>query len=339
MVFTTGYLEYLAEIIWNFSCAPLDQLSNVNPLMIAHCVGAMKILHSVSINTKCRSELLNNSVIAAIVSMLLTITRTYISSFKQELAGSKPDILAVSLTSSHFRHITNSEVSDLKGEMASCREEKLPDVFYEDPGSNRKGISSHRPIERMSSSDVELVTVTPIPEEKWDDEDYDDFEEEDLPVAIGNEEEDMRAESGRFNEQSAPYTPRSRPASAYERRGRASTAMSGRTSRALSESASRAKSPLKDIAADLDDLDEALLHLSNYSIETLYHITSECTDLGTRDTIFKSGVLHLLYCMLLACERDQSAFYSLGAVSILANFVRPITGSEKDVYLFPGKYF
>ena len=71
MLTTNGLLEYLAELIWGFSCIDTDQLSS-KPLIIAHCVGALKICQSLSINLIESNKIFDSSVLGAVKSFLLT---------------------------------------------------------------------------------------------------------------------------------------------------------------------------------------------------------------------------------------------------------------------------
>lgn len=48
MVNSDGFMDYIVELINNMSHKTADQL-RANPLVIAHCIGAMKILTAISI--------------------------------------------------------------------------------------------------------------------------------------------------------------------------------------------------------------------------------------------------------------------------------------------------
>ena len=48
MVNSDGFMDYIVELIDNMSRKTADQL-RANPLVIAHCIGAMKILTAISI--------------------------------------------------------------------------------------------------------------------------------------------------------------------------------------------------------------------------------------------------------------------------------------------------
>jgi len=48
MVSSDGFMEYIVELIDNMTRKTADQL-RANPLVIAHCIGAMKIITAISI--------------------------------------------------------------------------------------------------------------------------------------------------------------------------------------------------------------------------------------------------------------------------------------------------
>ena len=48
MVNTEGFLEYIVELIYNMASKTADHL-RANPLVIAHCIGAMNIITAISI--------------------------------------------------------------------------------------------------------------------------------------------------------------------------------------------------------------------------------------------------------------------------------------------------
>ena len=48
MVGSDGFMEYIVELIYNMSRKTKDHL-RANPLVIAHCIGAMKIITAISI--------------------------------------------------------------------------------------------------------------------------------------------------------------------------------------------------------------------------------------------------------------------------------------------------
>ena len=48
MVNTEGFMEYIVELIDNMASKTADHL-RANPLVIAHCIGAMKIITAISI--------------------------------------------------------------------------------------------------------------------------------------------------------------------------------------------------------------------------------------------------------------------------------------------------
>ena len=48
MVNTEGFVEYIVELIYNMASKTADHL-RANPLVIAHCIGAMNIITAISI--------------------------------------------------------------------------------------------------------------------------------------------------------------------------------------------------------------------------------------------------------------------------------------------------
>lgn len=81
MLSTNGLLEYLAELIWCFSC--VEDISS-KPLLIAHCVGALKICHSLSTNLSDCDKLFDGPVLSAIKSFLLTSCSILLVSLKED---------------------------------------------------------------------------------------------------------------------------------------------------------------------------------------------------------------------------------------------------------------
>ena len=83
MLSTNGLLDYLAELIWCFSCVETDQLSS-KPLVIAHCVGALKICHSLSTNLTDSNAIFDGPVLGAVKSFLLTSCSVLLVGLKEE---------------------------------------------------------------------------------------------------------------------------------------------------------------------------------------------------------------------------------------------------------------
>ena len=83
MLSTTGLLDYLAELIWCFSCIDTEQLSS-KPLMIAHCVGALKICHSLSTNLIDSDKIFDGPVLGAVKSFLLTSCSVLLVGLKED---------------------------------------------------------------------------------------------------------------------------------------------------------------------------------------------------------------------------------------------------------------
>ena len=83
MLTTNGLLEYLAELIWCFSCVDTEQLSS-KPLIIAHCVGALKICQSLSTNLTDSNKIFDSPVLGAVKSFLLTSCSVLLARLKEE---------------------------------------------------------------------------------------------------------------------------------------------------------------------------------------------------------------------------------------------------------------
>ena len=83
MLSTNGLLEYLSELIWCFSCIDTEQLAT-KPLIIAHCVGALKICHSLSINLLGSDSIFDGPVFGAVQSFLLTSCSVLLVGLKAE---------------------------------------------------------------------------------------------------------------------------------------------------------------------------------------------------------------------------------------------------------------
>lgn len=72
MVNSDGFMDYIVELIDNMSRKTADQL-RANPLVIAHCIGAMKILTAISIAEESHERFAQHGVLHAILTLLCLI--------------------------------------------------------------------------------------------------------------------------------------------------------------------------------------------------------------------------------------------------------------------------
>eukprot|EP00794_Sanderia_malayensis_P008043 gene8043-8906_t len=167
-----------------------------------------------------------------------------------------------------------------------------------------------------------------------DDYDYDDFEEEDLPHLPDNEDENNFAES-----QGRLFFDLPRIASAQQRQRSSSafdpndwpTTRTGSLSRALNEAAQRAKSPLKDIASDLEDFDEALINMTNYALMTLYFCLRKKSLVDLKDQSSDAAkLLHILWCVMLSCRPTKRIQFGMLISAIMSNLTTTITQHEQQ---------
>ena len=86
MVSTNGFLEYMSELIWNMSCKTGDQL-RANPIAVAHCIGAMKIISAISITKEYQGNLVQSPVLSAVLSLLYSINDIIKNAPPQQVAG------------------------------------------------------------------------------------------------------------------------------------------------------------------------------------------------------------------------------------------------------------
>lgn len=84
MAIASGFVEYMAELIWNMSSKTGDQL-RANPIAVAHCIGAMKVVAAISIAKDYGERLIRSPVLSAVMSLLSSINELSIT--QQELAG------------------------------------------------------------------------------------------------------------------------------------------------------------------------------------------------------------------------------------------------------------
>ena len=166
-----------------------------------------------------------------------------------------------------------------------------------------------------------------IIEEENEELEFDEFEEEDLPVAPDNEEDEFTVSQGRS------FFDIPRMASAQRLRSSSGinpndwpTTRPGSLTRALVEAAQRSKSPLKDIADELEDFDEALLNLTNYALMSMYFCLENTTREDFKDKSQLSKLLHLLWCVLLCCRADKKPQFGM----IIATVLSKITTMTKD---------
>lgn len=157
---------------------------------------------------------------------------------------------------------------------------------------------------------------------------YDEFEEEDLPPILDNDDDELYFSQGRgfFDVTRMASAQRMRSSSAFNPNDWPTT-RSGCLSRTLSEAAQRAKSPLKDIASDLEDFDEALVNLTNYALMTVYFAVYGRTfdDLKNRSDISK--LVHILWCVLLSCKQENRVQMGIIVSSIISHLCT--TSSEE----------
>ena len=57
MVNSEGFMEYIVQLIYSMAKKTADHL-RANPLLIAHCIGAMKIITAISISQEIHVMLL-----------------------------------------------------------------------------------------------------------------------------------------------------------------------------------------------------------------------------------------------------------------------------------------
>lgn len=69
MVLQKGFLKYLADLCWNISSNSAEYLRE-HPMFIAHCIGALKIISSISISECFHEELLSSGVLGASLTLL-----------------------------------------------------------------------------------------------------------------------------------------------------------------------------------------------------------------------------------------------------------------------------
>ena len=157
---------------------------------------------------------------------------------------------------------------------------------------------------------------------------YDEFEEEDLPPILDNDDDELYFSQGRgfFDVTRMASAQRMRSSSAFNPNDWPTT-RSGCLSRTLSEAAQRAKSPLKDIASDLEDFDEALVNLTNYALMTVYFAVygRRFENLKNRSDVSK--LVQILWCVLLSCKQESRMQIGIITSSILSHLCT--TSSEE----------
>lgn len=148
--------------------------------------------------------------------------------------------------------------------------------------------------------------------------DYDDFEEEDLPP-IPDDDDELGLSQGRgfLDLPRMASGQRVRSASGFNPNEWPTTG-SGRLSRALNEAAQRTKSPLKDIASDLEDFDEALVNLTNYALMTIYFASNSKQPGGFPNTADTSHLVHILWCIMLGCKQENRIHWGMIVSAIIS---------------------
>ena len=158
--------------------------------------------------------------------------------------------------------------------------------------------------------------------------DYDEFEEEDLPPIPDFDDDDLGASHGRglLDMPRMASAQRVRSSSGFNPNDWPTTG-SGRLSRALNEAAQRAKSPLKDIAADLEDFDEAFVNLTNYALMMVYFAVKsrQASEFQNENEI--SRLVHLLWCIVLGCKQEHRIQWGM-IVSAVINQLCTIPGEH-----------
>ncbi|XP_067026328.1 uncharacterized protein [Acropora muricata] len=84
MVNSDGFMDYIVELINNMSHKTADQL-RANPLVIAHCIGAMKILTAISIAKESHEGFTQHNVVDTILALLSLINGIQLDGLKERM--------------------------------------------------------------------------------------------------------------------------------------------------------------------------------------------------------------------------------------------------------------
>ncbi|KAL9951460.1 hypothetical protein ACROYT_G044123 [Oculina patagonica] len=84
MVKSEGFMEYIVELIDNMASKTADHL-RANPLVIAHCIGAMKIITAISITKESHDKFAECHVLDSILGLLCLINKTQLEKLSQRI--------------------------------------------------------------------------------------------------------------------------------------------------------------------------------------------------------------------------------------------------------------
>ena len=210
------------------------------------------------------------------------------------------------------------DLNSFQSAVGSAAVEELTDNRPELHGEShlRRGPNRESRLSERSKSSRRSERLDEAEIDHYDDDD--DFEEEDLPPIPDNDDDELgfqgrglldlpRIWSGQRARSASGFNPDDWP-----------TTGSGRLSRALSEAAQRAKSPLKDIASDLEDFDEALVNLTNYALMTIYFAIHSKQPGDFHIKVEMSRLVHILWCIMLGCKQENRIHWGITISAIIS---------------------
>ena len=83
MVSVPGLLEHMGELVWGMSVLTADQL-RANPMALAHCIGAMKIVAAISISEQYQDSLAQAEVLSAVLALLQNMSNVTIKRMQKQ---------------------------------------------------------------------------------------------------------------------------------------------------------------------------------------------------------------------------------------------------------------
>lgn len=149
MLRKAGFLEYMAKLIWNTGSRSLSDLRS-NPMLVAHCIGAMKTISGLVLSEGAVARCLQYGVIKEVIRLLFCINDAIIRAEKEQKMELKNQMNAT----------TNSDLSFLSGNFPHEVEEKVPFSSVHD------STTAHQGKDTMDDTLSEGVPFT-----------YEDFEE------------------------------------------------------------------------------------------------------------------------------------------------------------------
>lgn len=327
---TTGFLEYLNEMIWDIISLKIECMQDPeNSNKLAHCISALKILHAFSIDKATISELVNRGVPRVILSLLVSIIKfargthtrdaftfnreesifeseekEYSTSDQKHVVFDDDHVLPASIASNiNFDHVTASNDS----------------IFYEEDEDKDKTVLST--ISERSDGDS---TSTPITRRRADSyivradtrsRQRSESRQSFLDRSISIDQQPTSQVAQESSVLTSPYTPSRRALNMDEM---ANHQQMRRISRSMSISLQNTKSAVGDefLNEILPDTDEVIKKMTKHSIMAIFHMVMKA-DSQTLEQLHSMHFVVILQSVLSCFDDNFKSMIGLPISTVL----------------------